>query len=332
MKNIRFKSFISEKRNDIEGGMEDNQKFVMPSDLDIPVYLMCPPFSIDVSQVNNAVMKHTLDKLPPGERKSNKLKAVDQFLAIYQFVSNQAMIYLLPSKNGLGDLPYVANIGINLPHVKDNTIVISNYKSEVRKDETPVGIEFFNGLGYKTIVSPPYFEGEADLKFLNKNNYCGAYGERTSMNALNWFSSAYDMNIIPIEMIDKKMYHLDCLLFPLEAEKIWAVTDIIDKKALKQIEKFVEVIPLSIRSGHGGITNCVRMGNLILNGTTINVEKIGTPEYDLEKDKNNMLEKLSAAHGYDLVFFDISEFDKSGAALSCMFMHLNYPELQQEPR
>jgi N-dimethylarginine dimethylaminohydrolase len=328
MKNIGFKKFIAEKRDDLEGGLEDNQKFIMPSDLDIPVFLMCPPFSLDSSNPNNALMK----SMPPEKRKTNVLKAVDQFLAIYQFVSCHAMIYLLPSRKGLGDLPYVANLGINLPHIHDNTIVVANYKSDPRRGETPVGVEFFNGLGYNTVVSPPYFEGEADLKFLNKNNYCGSYGERTSMNALNWFASSYDMNIIPVKMIDEKCYHLDCVMFPLESYKLVAVTDLIDKPTLKKIEKFTEIIPVDKRCGHGGITNCVRMGNVIMNGTTIESEKIGTDSYDMEKNKNNVLEKLCAQNGYDVVFFDISEFDKSGAALSCMFMHLNYPEFNDAPR
>src|ERR1700677_9778 len=132
MRNFGFKNFIQEKRDDIERGGEEFQKFLMPSDLDIPVYAMAPPFSLDTSSPNNTFMQ----KLSPKERKVNMLKAVDQFLSIYQFATNNAMIYLVPSRPGLGDLPYVANLGINLPHVQDNTIVVSNFKSEPRRGET----------------------------------------------------------------------------------------------------------------------------------------------------------------------------------------------------
>lgn len=328
MQNLRFKNYLSEKRDDIEGGVEDSKKFLMPSDLDIPVYAMAPPFSLDASNPNNVFMK----KLPPKERKVNLLKAVDQFLSIYQFATNNAMIYLVPSRPGLGDLPYVANLGINLPHVNDNTIVIANYKSEPRRGETAVGVRFFEDIGYKTVVAPPFFEGEADLKFINKNNYCGAYGMRTSMNALNWFSVSYDMNIIPVKMDDPELYHLDCVLFPLASDRMFVVTSAVDKATLRKIEKIVDVIPIDNKAGHQGITNSVRMGSLILNGTNIECLKKTDEAYDKEKYKLDMLEKICAQNAYDCVFFPISEFNKSGADLSCMFMHLNYPELQQEPR
>lgn len=328
MKNIGFKNYITEKRDDIEGGVEDHQRFLMPSDLDIPVYAMAPPFSLDASNPNNVFMQ----KLAPKDRKVNLLKAVDQFLAIYQFATNNSMIYLVPSRPGLGDLPYVANLGINLPHVQDNTIVVSNYKSEPRRGETSVGLHFFEDIGYKTVVAPPYFEGEADLKFLNKNNYCGAYGMRTSMNALDWFSKSYDMNIIPIKIDDPELYHLDCVIFPLQSDKMFVVESAVDKSTKRKIEKYVDIIPIDDKAGHCGITNCVRMGSLILNGTNIETLKKTDDQYDKEKYKNDTLEKICANNAYDVVFFNISEFAKSGADLSCMFMHLNYPELLQEPR
>ena len=277
MKNLRFKNFLEQK--ELEGGVEDDKKFIMPSDLDIPVYLMCPPFSLDTSSPNNVFMK----KLKPEERKVNVLKAVDQFLAIYQFMSNHAMVYLLPSRKGLGDLPYVANLGINLPHINDNTIVVANYKSDPRRGETPIGVDFFQNLGYKTIVSPPYFEGEADLKYLNKNNYCCAYGMRTDMNALNWLSSSFDMNIIPIKIDDPELYHLDCVMFPLEHDKLMVVTGSVDKPTLRKIEKVTEIIPIDDKAGHRAITNSVRMGNLILNGTNIETLKKTDEQYEKEK-------------------------------------------------
>ena len=46
--------------------------------------------------------------------------------------------------------------------------------------------------------------------------------------------------------------------------------------------------------------------------------------YDLERHKINTLESICAKEGMEPIIFNISEYMKSGALLSCMFMHLNY--------
>ena len=46
--------------------------------------------------------------------------------------------------------------------------------------------------------------------------------------------------------------------------------------------------------------------------------------YEAEKAKINTLEKLCFNEGLEPVFFNLSEYMKSGAMLSCMMMHLNY--------
>lgn len=317
-----LKSFTSFLKEEVR-----KPNIIMPSDLDIPVFLMCPPFSLDASQPNNDLMK----ELPPKERKVDLQKAMGQFMQIYIFATKIGLIYLLPAKKGLGDIPYVANLGINLPHKNNNTIIISNYKAKNRKGETQVGCDFFENLGYDCVVPPYHFEGEADLKFLNKNNYCGAFGMRTEMKVLDWFSEKYDMNIIPIKMIDGTSYHLDCVLLPMASDLVFAATYNIDRAATKKMEKFVSIVPIEKKYiGLTGLTNCVRIGSYLLNGTNIDSLKKNTEDYEIEKAKNEQLEKLCSLYGYDVVFFDITEFTKSGAALSCMFMHLNYVDLEKE--
>ena len=46
--------------------------------------------------------------------------------------------------------------------------------------------------------------------------------------------------------------------------------------------------------------------------------------YEDEKHKIESLEKICFNEGLEPVFFNISEYMKSGAMLSCMMMHLNY--------
>jgi hypothetical protein len=52
--------------------------------------------------------------------------------------------------------------------------------------------------------------------------------------------------------------------------------------------------------------------------------KKGEELYDLEKHKIDTLEKICSNEGMEPVLFNLSEYMKSGAMLSCCVMHLNY--------
>ena len=51
--------------------------------------------------------------------------------------------------------------------------------------------------------------------------------------------------------------------------------------------------------------------------------------YDGEKHKITTLEKICYNEGLEPIIFNISEFMKSGAMLSCMIMHLNYVDYER---
>ena len=301
------------------------ERIATPSEILKPAFVMCPPFSLSAGNPNNIFMK----KIPKQDREIDMDKAFHQFLSVYTFLSNNALVYLLPSRAGLQDLPFVANLGISLPHLNNNTIIVSNFKSEPRRNETKIGKMFFETMGYKTIVSPKYFEGEADLKWLgNKNVYVGGFGVRTNIAALTWFRDTFDMKIIPVKSNDE-LYHLDCTIFPLSSQNAVVVQDAIEPKQLKIIEKFVDVIEAPKWLGASGVTNCVRVNRLVLAGSKIYDLKKTDEDYSAESGKIKFIETMCANQGYDPVIFNLSEFSKSGAAISCMIMHLNYVDFME---
>jgi 2-iminoacetate synthase ThiH len=52
--------------------------------------------------------------------------------------------------------------------------------------------------------------------------------------------------------------------------------------------------------------------------------------YDLEAHKIRTLEKICANEGMEPVIFNLSEYMKSGALLSCMVMHLNRVDMNKQ--
>ena len=291
-----------------------------PSQLHLQSFVMNFPFTLSTSDPNNIWMQELTD----DELLVNKPKAYKQFLDLYNFISGQSLVYLLPSENNFQDQVYVANLGLQLPHIsKNNVILLSNYTSDPRKGEELVGEKFFNQMGYKTHISPYKWEGEADIKYLYDNVYIGGYGIRSNVKAYEWMEKEFDMNILKLAMTDEYMYHLDCSIFPLNQDQTLVCTELYDPEEIKILENYTDIIDVDVEDALGGMTNSVRLGNMILCASNISELKKSHEYYEGEKHKIEALEKICFNTGMEPVIFNLSEYMKSGAMLSCMIMHLN---------
>ena len=291
-----------------------------PSQLPIQSFLMNFPFTISTNDPNNIWMKEMSEK----ELEINRPKAYKQFMDLYNFMAGQSLVHILPSEGNFQDLVYVANLGLHLPHICDeNHILLSNYTSPPRQGEEFVGEKFFKQMGYKTEISPYKWEGEADIKYLSDNVYIGGFGIRSDIKTYKWMEENYDMKIIKVKMVDEYMYHLDCSIFPLSPDKTMVCTELYESEELKQIEKYTEIVNINVEDSMYGMANSVRLGNMILCASNIAELKKSHEYYEGEKHKIESLEKICSDEGMEPVIFNLSEYMKSGAMLSCMVMHLN---------
>ena len=291
-----------------------------PSQLPIQSFLMNFPFTISTNDPNNIWMKEMSEK----ELEINRPKAYKQFMDLYNFMAGQSLVYTLPSEGNFQDLVYVANLGLHLPHICDeNHILLSNFTSPPRQGEEFVGEKFFKQMGYKTEISPYKWEGEADIKYLSDNVYIGGFGIRSDIKTYKWMEENYDMKIIKVKMVDEYMYHLDCSIFPLSPDKTMVCTELYESEELKQIEKYTEIVNINVEDSMYGMANSVRLGNMILCASNIAELKKSHEYYEGEKHKIESLEKICSDEGMEPVIFNLSEYMKSGAMLSCMVMHLN---------
>ena len=292
-----------------------------PSQLPIPAFVMNFPFTLDTAVPNNAWMQ----EMEEEALKINKGNAYRQFLDLYQFVAGNGLVCNLPAKGNYQDLVYVANLGIYLPHIKDsNNIIMSNFTSEPRQGEEEVGKPFFELMDYKVHMCPFKWEGEADLKYLYDNVYIGGYGIRSDIKAYEWMEKEFDMKIIKLEMVDEYLYHLDCSIFPLTIDKTLVCTELFNEAELAELSQYTNIINVEIDDALNGLTNSVRLGNMILCASNISEITRADENYEAEKHKIESLEKICFNEGLEPVFFNLSEYMKSGAMLSCMMMHLNY--------
>ncbi len=307
-------------------GVETSQPAVSPwlnpTQLDRPAFLMNFPFSYATECANNPWMEELTD----DKRQPDFLRAAVQFLELYRCISAEGLVYVLPTPQatGLQDLLYTANLGIVLAHLPDkNTVIISNFASPPRRGETPVGVKFFQDMGYTAYISPAKFEGEAELKHLYDDIYVGGYGIRSEEAAYDWMEAKFNMRIIRMREVEPYLYHLDCSIFPITKENTLVCTELFAKREIARLEKVTNIIPVSADDAFTGICNSLRLPNLVLNSSHIHELKAGTEDYKAELQKNRRLEDIASNLALDVAYFNLSEFHKSGALLSCMVMHLN---------
>ena len=276
-----------------------------PSGLSSPVFLMNFPLTLSAAQANNILMEEIQD------RSIDYSVAFAQFMKLYQYVSRHALVYILPSEGKFQDQVYVANLGLYLPHA--DAILLANFRSTPRIGEEMVGRKFFHSMGYDVFRPPSNWEGEADLKFLRENIYLGGYGIRTDPRAHDWMRRTLGMEIVSVRMTDQRLYHFDCVCFPITGEKVLLATSVLSKEDVHKVEKVAEVVPVPPELVYKGLTNCVRIGRTVLYALS-------------ERDRKHLdrIEKLFAVHGLMVETFCLSEYEKSGADLSCMMMQLTY--------
>jgi N-dimethylarginine dimethylaminohydrolase len=293
-----------------------------PSQLHRPAFLLNVPFSFSTGVANNAWMVD----LDPADRVPNHTRAMSQFWELYSYVSADAVVYLIPTPRdcGLQDLVFTGNLGIVPEHVQArDTVVVSNFTSNPRRGEADVGVRFFEEMGYRVLVPPAKFEGEADLKHLHDNVYAGGHGLRSQRATYQWMARTLDMKIVELELTDPYLYHLDCTVFPLTVEQTLVCTEMYEEDELGALEAETGIIDVSVDDAYQGICNSVRLGNVILNASNIHELRRGTEDYTLEARKNHRLEEIAAEHAFEVAYFNLSEYMKGGALLSCMVMHLN---------
>lgn len=290
--------------------------------LDRPAFLVNAPFSYATDVANNVWM----EEIDPEERAPDSRRAMVQFLELYRFLASDALVYVLPTPVGstLQDLVFTANLGVALEHLPErHVVVLSNFTSQPRRGETDVGRRFFELMGYETHVSPSKFEGDAELKHLHDNVYVGGYGIRSERESFDWMEQTFDMKVVKLRETDPYLYHLDCTVFPLTREETLVCTELYERDEVAALEQHTDIIDVPADAAYTGICNSARLGNLVLNASHIHQLKAGTEDYADELKKNRLLEDIAVEHALEVNYFNLSEYHKGGALLSCMIMHLN---------
>jgi N-dimethylarginine dimethylaminohydrolase len=177
-----------------------------------PRILMCPPEHYGIEYEINPWMNRQVASDPAESRR--------QWDALHDTLIDLGVIVeRLDPVPGLPDLVFTANAGL----VFHDRFVSSRFRYGVRQGETPLFDRWADEDGFRVVTLPPgfHFEGAGDALFCGEFLFAG-YRFRSDARSHQWIGAQLGVEVLPMELVDPRFYHLDTCFCPLtEGEAIY---------------------------------------------------------------------------------------------------------------
>ena len=128
-----------------------------------------------------------------------------------------AGIELMRAVEGLPDMVFTANAGV----VVGRRALVSRFRHPERQREEDYFERWFREQGYEVLALDKtlYFEGAGDLLGF-PDAWFGGYRQRSDIRAFPKLGDIFQREIIPLELIDTRFYHLDTCFCPLSGGEL----------------------------------------------------------------------------------------------------------------
>jgi N-dimethylarginine dimethylaminohydrolase len=262
--------------------------------------LVCPPDFFGIEYEIN-----------PWMRLSNRVdheRAVQQWHGLMRVFEQDVGIGLerMTPIVGLPDLVFTANAGI----VVGRTAVVSRFRYPERQREEAYYENWFRGQGYDvvTLEKELFFEGAGDLLGF-PDCWFGGYRQRSDIRAFPHLSECFHREIIPLELVDSRFYHLDTCFCPLSGGDLLYFPPAFDPYGLSAMAQRIPKerrIPVPENEALQFACNAVCVEKHV-------VLPAGCPT----------TEHLLQAKGYVTHSVPLDEFMKSGGSAKCLTLALD---------
>jgi N-dimethylarginine dimethylaminohydrolase len=212
-------------------------------------------------------------------------------------------IELAKPVNGLPDMVFTANAAV----LWDGRAVLSNFHHAERQGEEPHWRQELERLGFDVHELPRSlsFEGAGDALFVGDRLFCG-YGFRTDRESHHPVARVLEVEVVSLELVDPRFYHLDTCFCPLDATNVLAAPDAFAPASLRRIRELVpNLIEVPVDVAAGFACNAMPLGGKVLSSLT--VTQLHAP--------------LKAA-GYTPIPLPMGEFLKAGGGVRCLSLPL----------
>lgn len=268
-----------------------------------PTILMCPPTYYTVEYAINPWME---DAAP-----CDKALAQRQWETLYKAITEQAgaEVLLMDPVDGLPDLVFTANAAF----VYNDTAVIAHYKFPERRGEEPYCADWFRKHGFKVVQLPEniFFEGAGDALVYDDGDLTrvfAGYKTRTDIASHSLLTSATQLPVLSLELINPRFYHVDVCMCPLADGHLIYSPDSFDEYGNTVIEANVppeKRIPVTAEEAARFACNAVNVNETVI----------------FNQGSTQLTDALKA-RGFNVIPVDLSEFLKSGGSSKCLTLRV----------
>ena len=261
-------------------------------------YLMCRPTYFDVVYVINPWMDPS--------RAVDARRAVAQWetlRAAYGHVGHQ--VTTVEPAAGLPDMVFAANSAL----VVDDTAYVARFRHAERQGEEDRYAAWFAANGFTVHRAEHVHEGEGDFAVAG-DVILAATGFRTDPAAHCEAERVFGREVVTLELVDARFYHLDTALFVLDAERVayFPAAFSAESRALLA-RRYPDAIIATEADAEAFGCNAACDG--------LNVF--------LPTGADELANRL-AADGFEVIPVDLSEFRKAGGSVKCCTLELRSPE------
>ena len=215
-----------------------------------------------------------------------------------------ADVSLAQPRQGLPDMVFTANAAA----IWDGTAVLSNFRHAERSGEEPFWRHELEqrGLSVSELDRSLKFEGAGDALFVGDRLFCG-YGFRTDRDAHAAVGRALGVDVVSLELVDPRFYHLDTCFCPLNDRTVLYAPDAMTAASARLVRQLVpHVIQVPVDVAAGFACNAMPVGGSVVSSLAA-----------------TRLEEPLADAGFQTVELPMSEFMKSGGGVRCLSLPLD---------
>lgn len=240
------------------------------------------------------------------ENQARTKRAMNQWQRLYDHYRYLGLeIELVDQPQGLPDFVFTANGGL----VYGKTAILPNFRPKERQPETAHFQKWFEDNGFKCVTVKNYFEGEGDALFYGKTLVMG-YGQRTTIESHAEVQQLLNVDIVSLELIDPRFYHLDTCFAPL-GDIILYYPEAFSRESCAAIEKLAppeKRVILGYKEAEDFAANCMLIDDVVVSSCALK-----TFEHKLW------------GIGLDSDPFELDEFMKAGGSAKCLTLKLENP-------
>jgi ornithine--oxo-acid transaminase len=261
---------------------------------------MCAPHLYDVDYVINPWMAGNVHS-------ASRERAMTQWQHLYDAVSEVAEVLLVDPQPGSPDMVFTANAGL----LYNGEVALSSFFHPERQGEEPHFRRWFVEQGYKVldVARETPFEGEGDALFSeDRTRLWVGHGPRTMESSHEFLRAAWGVEVVGLELIDPRFYHLDTCFAPLEGGYVMYYPAAFGPASLRKIEAFYpedKRIVVAEADAVRFACNAVNIGSTII----------------LNRISEELVAQLNSLD-FEVVQVDLSEFLRAGGAAKCLVMKL----------